>query len=116
MFLVALQVAGLTELSRRRAEAARIDERRLTALYLLSRELSQLRSEHDIAECAIRHVKKTLAARTVILLPGHDGELAPIAGTDFELTADAREEGVARWAFEHGPAGRGTDTLPAAEA
>src|SRR5690606_6997027 len=56
------------------------------------------------------------SARTVILLPGHDGELAPVAGTDVELTSDAREEGVARWAFEHGPAGRGTETLPAAQA
>jgi two-component system sensor histidine kinase KdpD len=27
---------------------------------------------------------------------------------------DPRELSVARWAFEHGPAGRGTDTLPAA--
>ncbi|HEY8376076.1 MAG TPA: histidine kinase dimerization/phospho-acceptor domain-containing protein, partial [Nannocystis sp.] len=116
MFALALWLSGLTELSRRQAEAARIDERRLTALYLLSRELSQLRSEVDIAECAIRHVKKTMSARTVILLPGHDGELRPVAGTDVELTSDAREEGVARWAFEHGPAGRGTDKLPAAQA
>lgn len=116
MLVLALWVSGLTELSRRQGEAARIDERRLTALYLLSRELSQLRSEVDIAECAIRHVKKTMSARTVILLPGHDGELAPIAGTDVELTSDAREEGVARWAFEHGPAGRGTETLKAAQA
>ncbi|MDC0721778.1 sensor histidine kinase [Nannocystis bainbridge] len=116
MLVLALWVSGLTELSRRQAEAARVDERRLTALYLLSRELSQLRSEVDIAECAIRHVKKTMSARTVILLHGHDGELAPVAGTDVELTTDAREEGVARWAFEHGPAGRGTETLKAAQA
>jgi len=116
MFAIALRISSLTERSRRQAEAARIDERRLTALYLLSRELSQLRSEADIAECAVRHVKKTMAARTVILLPGAEGELAPVAGTDVELTADAREQGVARWAFDHGPAGRSTETLPAAQA
>ncbi len=114
MFVVALRISGLTERSRRQAEAARIDERRLTALYLLSRELSQHRSEADIAECAVRHVKKTMAARVVILLPGADGELTPVPGTDVELTADAREQGVAQWAFDHGPAGRSTETLPAA--
>lgn len=116
MVAIALRVSSLTERSRRQAEAARVDERRLTALYLLSRELSQLRSEADIAECAVRHVKKTMAARTVILTPGADGELAPVPGTDVELIADAREQGVARWAFDHGPAGRSTETLPAAQA
>lgn len=116
MLVVGLVISGLTERVRMQAEAARVRERRTAALYSLSREFAQLRHERDIAASAARHIGDSAGGRVVVLLPGADGELVPVPGTHAELVADAREQSVARWAFEHGPAGRGTDTLPAVAA
>lgn len=118
---IAVRSSGLTERSRRQADAARIDERRLTALYLLSSELARMLSEADIAECAIRHVKRTMPGQVVILQPGvqtgGDGELVALSQTDVGLVADQAEYGTADWAFKYGrPAGRSTEALPNAQA
>ena len=116
MLAVGLVISSLTARIRLQAEAARVREGRTAALYSLSRELAQLRHKNSIATSAARHIGESAGGRVVILLPGADGELVAVAGTDAEVVADAREQSVARWAFEHGPAGRGTDTLPAAAA
>jgi two-component system sensor histidine kinase KdpD len=116
MLAVGLLISTLTSRIRLQVEAARIRERRTAALYSLSRELSQLRHKVSIAVCAARHIGETLGARVAVLLTDERGELAPVQGTDAALVVDPRELSVARWAFEHGPAGRYTDTLPGAAA
>ena len=116
MLVVGLVISSLTARIRLQAEAARVREGRTAALYSLSRELAQLRHKNSIAASAARHIGESAGGRVVVLLPGEDGELGPVPGTHAEIVADPREQSVARWAYEHGPAGRGTDTLPAASA
>ena len=116
MLVVGLVISSLTARIRLQAEAARVREGRTAALYSLSRELAQLRHKNSIAASAARHIGESAGGRVVVLLPGADGELEPVPGTHAEVVADPREQSVARWAFEHGPAGRGTATLPAAAA
>ena len=116
MLAVGLLISTLTSRIRMQIEVARVRERRTAALYSLSRELAQLRHKVSIATCAARHIGETLGARVAVLLPDERGQLVPVQGTDAPLVADPRELSVARWAFEHGPAGRNTDTLPGAAA
>lgn len=116
MLAVGLLISTLTSRIRMQVDAARVRERRTAALYSLSRELAQLRHKVSIATCAARHIAETLGARVAVLLADEHGELTPVQGTDAALVADPRELSVARWAFEHGPAGRHTDTLPGAAA
>jgi two-component system sensor histidine kinase KdpD len=57
-------------------------------------------------------VADLLGGSSEVMLPEADGRIAP---RDPGQDGDAREAAVAQWVFEHGrPAGRGTDTLPAA--
>ncbi|MBL8972411.1 MAG: sensor histidine kinase KdpD [Myxococcales bacterium] len=116
MLAVGLLISTLTSRIRMQVEAARVRERRTAALYSLSRELAQLRHKVSIATCAARHIGETLGVRAAVLLVDEAGQLVPVQGTDAPLVADPRELSVARWAFEHGPAGRYTDTLPGAAA
>lgn len=116
LLLTAWHSSALAERGRRQADAARIDEHRLTALYKLSSELARTMSDTEIAECASRHVKHTVPGQVVILQPADD-RLVPLAPTDAELIADPTEYGTANEAFDRGRAiGRGTDTLPNAQA
>jgi hypothetical protein len=73
-----------------------------------------MRHKISIATCAARHIGEMFDGRVVILLLDAGGELTPVQGTHAEITADPRELSVAQWAVEHGPAGRDSDTLPAA--
>jgi two-component system sensor histidine kinase KdpD len=113
MLVVGLVISNLTARIRLQAEAARVREGRTAALYSLSRELARLSDKDSIAASAARHIGESVGGRAVVLLPAADGELVPVVGTDAEIVAEPRELSVAQWAFEHGPAGHGTDTLPA---
>jgi two-component system, OmpR family, sensor histidine kinase KdpD len=116
MLAVGLVISGLTERVRMQAEAARARERRTAILYSLSRELAQLRHKASIATSAARHVAELASGRAVVLIAGTDDQIAPMPGTDVELVEGPLEQAAARHAFERGPAGAGTDTLPAARA
>jgi two-component system sensor histidine kinase KdpD len=116
MLVVALVISGLTVRIRWLAQSSRDREQRTAALYALSRELASVRGVTRILEVGARHIQEVLRGQVVVLLPGPDGQLAsqrlPAA-----LELDSSEQGVSRWVFEHGQmAGRGTTTLPAAQA
>ena len=116
MLAVGIVISRLTERVRMQAEAARGREQRTAILYSLSRELAQLRHKTSIATSAARHVAELAGGRVVMLIPGPDDQLVPVQGTDVELVAEPLEQAAARQAYERGPAGAGTDTLPAAKA
>ena len=116
MLAVGIVISRLTERVRMQAEAARGREQRTAILYSLSRELAQLRHKTSIATSAARHVAELAGGRVVMLIPGPDDQLVPVQGTDVELVAESLEQAAARQAYERGPAGAGTDTLPAARA
>ena len=119
LLIVGLVVSTLTARSREQADAATRGELQAVALSELSRDLaasSGLGTSSgldEILQIVLRHINEIFSRDAVILLRGGD-RLEPRAlSAGFSLDAD--ELAVADWSFKHGqPAGRGTDTLPAA--
>ena len=72
MLVVALVISGLTVRIRAQAESARERERRMAALYAMSRELAGTRGVHQLLEVAARHIAE------VFRTPGRGA--APAAG------------------------------------
>jgi len=117
MLVVALVISSLAVRIRAQAESARERERRMAALYAMSRELAAARGVRELREVAARHIAEVFRTRVVVLLPQPDGRLAPDEGDAAQLPMDASELAVGQWVHEHGQvAGQGTDTLPGASA
>jgi two-component system sensor histidine kinase KdpD len=115
MLVVALVISSLTIRIRAQAQSARERERRIAALYAMSRELASTRGAPQLLEAAVRHIAEVFRARVVVLQPGADGRVAPAEGAAAQFAMDASELAVAQWVHEHARlAGRGTDTLPGA--
>ena len=104
MLAIAVIMSRLTGRIREQADASRAREQRTASAFALSREMAGAREAPEIIAAATRHIEDAFAGRVTFLLINHDGT---IAGDD----------GVARWAMEHGQmAGLGTSTLPASPA
>jgi two-component system sensor histidine kinase KdpD len=73
-------------------------------------------SRDDILRTVTQHVASTFGRDVVVLLPDEDGsERLTIAAASSGLALPADELAVADWVYRRGePAGRNTDTLPAA--
>lgn len=113
LFVVSLVISSLAARSHEQAEAAQSREVQAVALYELSRDLAAASGLDDILQVVIRHVGETFGREGAVLLPAGDS-LQPRAFSP-GLALDENELAVAAWAFKQGqPAGRGTDTLPAA--
>jgi DNA-binding response OmpR family regulator len=116
MLVVGLIIATLTARVRRQAELSRANERRIEALYRLGRKLTGINGQDFIAAETERAVAEVLGGETAVFLP-HDGSLRPILDHRARFAADPSEIAVAQWTYDHGQiAGRGTDTLPSAQA
>lgn len=115
MLATGLTISELVARVGLQAEAARQRERRTGALYELSRELAALPTREAIAQAAGRQIADATDSRAVVLLLEH-GALAVVELAD-SYQPDEQGRGVAQWVYEHrARAGRGTDTLPGAEA
>ncbi|MBI2893000.1 MAG: sensor histidine kinase KdpD [Deltaproteobacteria bacterium] len=113
MLVVGLTVSSLTVRIRTQAEAARQRERRMAALWAISRELGAATGADNVGRIGARHLAETIEAPVELLLAGADGELREVGGVQGPQSVLQ----AARWAFEHGkPAGSGTDTLPSSTA
>jgi len=117
MLLVALLISSLTAGMRRQARVARHRETRMSALYALSRELAAARGEDEIVHIAVRHLAEVFTSQAVILLPDATGRIVHPRAESIHGSLHGADLAVAQWVHDRGrPAGRGTDTLPAAEA
>lgn len=117
MFAVGFVMSRLTLRVREQANAARHGERRIAALYSLSRKLVHERGIEHLSAIAIKHTSEVFSSRVVVLMPDERGQLTtPVTGpVTFEL--DQKEMTVAQWTFSHRQkAGHGTDTLSGANA
>ncbi len=113
LFVVSLVISSLAARSREQAEAAQSREVQAVALYELSRDLAAASGLDDILQVVIRHVGETFGREGAVLLPAGDSLQPRAFSPGFAL--DENELAVATWTFRQGqPAGRGTDTLPAA--
>jgi two-component system, OmpR family, sensor histidine kinase KdpD len=114
MLIVAVVISGLATRIRDQAVSARERERRMAALYAMSRELASTRGVQGLLAAAIRHITEVFRARVAVLLPDASGRLGGGAG-GAEFPMDTSEVAVTQWVYEHGQvAGQGTDTLPGA--
>jgi two-component system sensor histidine kinase KdpD len=113
MMVVAVVISTLAARLRNQVLASRARERRLEALYRLSRELSGMSGRHQLASVAQREVSETFGAEAALYLPDEEGRLEPVVSTANAVAPGSRELAVAQWVLDHGRlAGRGTDTLP----
>jgi two-component system sensor histidine kinase KdpD len=118
LLVVGIVISQLTARVRDQAEAAERREQNTSALYALSRDLAVADGLNPLLRAIETHIGQTFSREVVIFLPDPQagGSLRPYPhGQGF--IPDENELAVAMWAFQHGQlAGRGTDTLTAAEA
>ena len=113
-FVVAIVLGQLVARIRAQEFAERHREERATALYQLSRELSQAGTRDEVVWQLTAEVGRVFNAPAAVVLPGHRG-LA--AHPDSPLILTEKELNVATWVFEHRQAaGKFTDNLPGADA
>jgi two-component system sensor histidine kinase KdpD len=113
LFTVSLIISSLAAKEREQAEAAIRRESQTSALYNLSKDLTSATDLKKVAEVIIANIGKAFGREVVIFL-SDNGRLYSFASSP-NYQPDENELAVAAWAFVHDqPAGRGTDTLPAA--
>lgn len=112
---VGLVISTLTSRVRDQAEAARRRETQTATLYALSQDLATAVGLEEIMQAVIRHIGQAFDREVAVFLAEGERLAARATSPDFGLDED--KQAVATWAFRHGqPAGRGTDTLSAADA
>jgi two-component system sensor histidine kinase KdpD len=113
LFIVSLVVSSLTARVREQATAAMQREKQTAALYDLSKDLTSAADLPQVANIIISQIGRAFGRDVAIFLP-NDQQLQIFASSP-DYHPDENEQAVATWAYEHDqPAGRGTDTLPAA--
>ncbi len=116
LFVASLVISQLGAQLRDQAESARRRQMETTSLYGLSRDLAVAEGMDAILKAVTDNIAQTFDRDVVIFLPDTHGKLKPIAATSDFQTGE-NDLAVAEWAMEHDQiAGRGTDTLPAAQA
>ncbi|MBI0327755.1 sensor histidine kinase [Burkholderia plantarii] len=118
MLLTSLVISHLTSSLTRAAGVAERRERRTGAMYAMARELAAALTAEQIVEIGSRHVAEVFRARVAMLLPDSADQVRQkIENPDeaLTLTGAALDSDVGQWVYDQQkPAGRGTDTLPAA--
>jgi len=113
LFAISLVVSTLTARVREQAEAAVQRENQATVLYNLGRELTAATDLQQVAGIIISHIGEAFSREVAIFLP-ENGQVRTYASSP-NYQPDENELAVAVWSYQHDqPAGRGTDTLPAA--
>ncbi|MBC7875841.1 MAG: sensor histidine kinase KdpD [Anaerolineales bacterium] len=113
MFIVSLVVSSLTVRVREQAEAAIQREKQTAALYDLSKDLTSAADLLQVANIIISQIGRAFGRDVAIFLP--DNQQLQTFASSPNYRPDENELAVATWSYEHNqPAGRGTDTLPAA--
>jgi two-component system sensor histidine kinase KdpD len=116
LLMVGLVISNLAVRVREQAEAAQRRETQTAELYALSRDLAVAVDLDTITQAILTHVGQTFSRKVVVLLPDDSRGTVLPHGSSPGFTLNENERAVAAWVFQHGqPAGRGTDTLPAAD-
>jgi two-component system sensor histidine kinase KdpD len=111
--IVSLVISSLTAQAREQAEAAIRRETQTAALYNLGRDLTSATDLNHVLQIIITNIEQAFERKVAIFLP-ENGHLKLYSSSSGYLP-DENDLAVAVWAYENNvPAGRGTDTLPAA--
>ncbi|MEQ5841656.1 DUF4118 domain-containing protein [Paraburkholderia acidicola] len=118
MLLTSLVISHLTSSLRREASVAQRREARTGAMYAMAGELAAALTTEQIVGIGSRHVNEVFRARVAMLLPDSADQVRQkIEDPDAEVTLEGADldSDVGQWVYDQQkPAGRGTDTLPAA--
>lgn len=116
MLTIALIISTLTARIKQQAQAARERERRTASLYAMTGELSSNLSYSDIVKTGLKHLSEVFTAQAAFVAgDGRVWTTDQFSGGQENLFAI--DHGVVNWCCKNRrPAGRCTDTLPAAEA
>lgn len=117
-FIIALVGGTLTARVRARETAVRRREEQAVALYNLAKEINNAKSLDDIMRAAEREIGRTFNSLVGCFLPLETGRLSTTSHPANTFSPKSEKEwSVALWSFQNRkPAGRGTNTLPFAEA
>jgi two-component system sensor histidine kinase KdpD len=116
LFLVGIVISALTVQARQQAEAAQRREADTAVLYALSRDLAAADGLSAVINAIRTHIEADFGRDVIVFLPEGSSNLRAYSD-DPAAPADETEVSLAIWVYQHGePAGRGTDTLPAAKA
>jgi len=116
MLSVALVISRMTASTRQQAKIAGHRERRIAALYAMSRELASTRGVENIMRIAVKHLGEGFEAQAVVLLPNEAGRIVYPKSEGISQSSHGSDLSVAQWVYDHGQmAGLGTDTLPGSE-
>ncbi len=111
MFGIAMFISTLALRIREQERAAVAREQRTVALYALSRQLGSALDAREIARVCARAAADAVGGEAVLLAPGQDGELAPLAAAPPGAALRDAELDVARWALHHGGLAAGTGAV-----
>ena len=116
-FVIATVTGTLTARIRAREKAVIQRESRASALYSLTRDLSNARNQDEVAGASIANIRKFFFGETAIVLSDLTGDLSPKAHHASTFGIDPKEFTVAAWVYwNEKKAGKYTDTLPFANA
>lgn len=114
LFIVSLVISTLAVGAKEQAEAAREREAQTATLYAFSSALAAAASLAEIVSQIVTQLGENFSREVVVLLP--ENQRLTVSGHSPDIHLDESELAVAAWAYQHGePAGRDTDTLPAAK-
>lgn len=118
LLAVGMLISELTARLRRQAETAEQRAAESTTLHELSRELAAAGGLDTIARVVVDNVVDVFGRQVAVLLPAQSSDQTlHVYAASRSWALDAAEMAVARYAFARGQvAGRGSDTLPTAEA
>jgi two-component system sensor histidine kinase KdpD len=117
LFAVGMVISYLTARLRQQAEGAQRRANEAANLYELGRDLAVANELTAITRTVIDHITETFSREAAIFLPVVESQKTlKLLAHSPDFIPDENETAVATWAFEHGQAaGRGTNTLPAAQ-
>jgi len=97
--IVAILTGNVAARTREQAEASRQTARRTAKLYDFSRRIAAAASRDDVLWAVVHHVAAALQCRSLVLLPGTDGNLAIAAGYPPEDHLTAPAIAASDWAW-----------------
>ncbi|HQT91232.1 MAG TPA: ATP-binding protein, partial [Candidatus Kryptobacter bacterium] len=116
-FLVATVTGVLSSRVRKRERIIRQREERTSALFGLTKDLSSAHSQDEVIRAAVTNIRKYFGADVAVMLGDAEGEMAPSAHPASSFQPDEKEFSVGAWVYwNEKKAGKGTDTLPSAQA
>jgi two-component system sensor histidine kinase KdpD len=114
MLVVGLVTGHLTAGLRYQARVARSREERARSLSEMAKSLSSALVEQQVVEISDKFLEVSFRAKAAILLPDLNDTLHPPLHLSGTHGTPAYDLAIAQWCYDKGgPAGSGTDTLPA---